>query len=149
MALIFSILVTPYIYYWLLASLVLFSATYLLNKSDSKSFSKKINGLKTSLERLTDELELEKSFPRTTMIRLLAPYHSFKADLVDGKAIITEKQGRKMVVIGEKTVDECISDFKNIIGTFEIIRAQICLRIDYSKDDFKWFEIEDLKERLV
>ena len=147
-AIVMSFLFSMYIVYWFVLSSFFFYISYRLNRKDVISLTKKVKGKKSTIKRLTEELELEKSYPKTTMIRLLAPYHSFKADLVDGKAIIKEKQGKKMVIIGEKTVDECIADFKKAIGVFDILRGQICLRIDYSKDDFKWFEIENLKERL-
>jgi len=97
------------------------------------------------IEELNDILDKENSYPKTRIIRLLAPYHSFKADIIDGKVIIKQQQGKKMVVTGEKTIEEALNDFKELSLPFEIIRAQICERTDYEgKDNFKWREISNL-----
>jgi len=54
-----------------------------------------------------------------------------------------------MIVVDEKTIEECIEEFKELISPFEIVRAQICQRTDYpGKDQFKWEEIKDLKNEI-
>ena len=144
---LFISIVFNIIYFLILSGLVifLFGLSYRMLINDIKRYAKKIKGTKSRIMRLTKELELEKSYPRTKMIRLLAPYHSFKAEMIDDKVIIKEMIDKKMTVVAEKTIDEVINDFKKQIGDFKILRAQICLRIDYpGKDNFKWFELENL-----
>ena len=138
---------TPYLLLLFGFVIFLYIFSYRILKKDIKKLEKKIKGSNSKINRLNNMLEEEKSYPRTTIIRLLAPYHSFKADVIDNKVIIKELKDKKMVIVAEKTIEEVISDFKNQIGTFNILRAQICMRIDYpGKDNFKWFELEDLLE---
>jgi len=117
----------------------------LLNNADIRDTNEIIGVIEETLSNTEKELELEKSYPTTTIIRINSAYSTFKEDIVDGKVIIKEKQGKKMVVVAEKSVEECIAEFKELISPFEIIRAQICQRTDYpGKDIFKWEEITNI-----